>query len=165
MRAPLSWLRDFTPVEGPPEDIARALSSLGLVVESTEVVGAPLPGIVAARVLATRPHPDADRIQLVDVDAGDGEALQICCGAFNMKEGDLVPLATIGTVMPSGLEISRRKLRGEWSNGMLCSAPELGIGPKAQPRLSSCFPGAPRRPASRWQELSVWAPTWFSTWR
>ena len=65
-----------------------------------------LAGIVVARVLATRPHPSADRIQLVDVDAGDGEALQICCGAFNMKAGDLVPLATLGTVMPSGLEIA-----------------------------------------------------------
>ena len=130
MRAPLSWLREFTPADGSPEEIGRALSFLGLVVESTDIVGPPLPGIIAARVLATRAHPAADRIQLVDVDAGDGEALQICCGAFNMKEGDLVPLATLGTVMPSGLEISRRKLRGEWSNGMLCSAPELGIGPE-----------------------------------
>ncbi len=74
-----------------------------------------------------RKHPDADRIQLVDVDAGDGEALQICCGAFNMSEGDLVPLATIGTTMRNGMEIARRKLRGEWSNGMLCSPPELGL--------------------------------------
>jgi phenylalanyl-tRNA synthetase beta chain len=130
MRAPLSWLRDFTPVEGTAAEIARTLSFLGLVVEGTEVVGAPLPGIVVARVLATRPHPAADRIQLVDVDLGDGEALQICCGAFNMKPGDLVPLATIGSVMPSGLPIGRRKLRGEWSNGMLCSAPELGLGPE-----------------------------------
>jgi phenylalanyl-tRNA synthetase beta chain len=149
MRAPLSWLRDFTPVEGAPADIARTLSFLGLVVEGTEVVGAPLPGIVVARVLATRPHPAADRIQLVDVDLGDGEALQICCGAFNMEPGDLVPLATIGTVMPSGLPIGRRKLRGEWSNGMLCSAPELGLGPEGPepaiyilpPDLSS--PGGP----------------------
>ncbi|HMK96037.1 MAG TPA: phenylalanine--tRNA ligase beta subunit-related protein, partial [Acidimicrobiales bacterium] len=128
MRVPLSWLRDFTPVEGPPGEIARTLSFLGLVVESTNVVGPPFPGIVVARVLATRPHPAADRIQLVEVDAGDGEALQVCCGAFNMKPGDLVPLATVGTVMPSGLEIGRRRMRGEWSNGMLCSAPELRLG-------------------------------------
>jgi phenylalanyl-tRNA synthetase beta chain len=149
MRAPLSWLRDFTPVEGTAAEIARTLSFLGLVVEGTELVGAPLPGIVVARVLETRPHPAADRIQLVDVDLGDGEALQICCGAFNMKPGDLVPLATIGTVMPSGLPIGRRKLRGEWSNGMLCSAPELGLGPEGHepaiyilpPNLSS--PGQP----------------------
>ncbi|HTT89296.1 MAG TPA: phenylalanine--tRNA ligase subunit beta [Acidimicrobiales bacterium] len=158
MRAPLSWLRDFTPVEGPPEEIARALSFLGLVVESTEVVGPPLPGIVAARVLATRPHPAADRIQLVDVDVGDGEALQICCGAFNMKEGDLVPLATIGTVMPSGLEISRRKLRGEWSNGMLCSAPELGIGPEGPtPAIFLLPPGSasPGQPVAEALDLGA----------
>src|ERR1700683_3508749 len=130
MRAPLSWLRDFTPVEGTPADIARTLSFLGLVVEGTEFLCGPLPGNVVVRVLATRPHPAADRIQLVDVDLGDGEALQICCGAFNMKPGDLVPLATIGTFTPSGLPIGRRKLRGEWSNGMLCSAPELGLGPE-----------------------------------
>ncbi len=128
MRVPLSWLRDFTPVEAPPQDVARALSFLGLVVEGTEEVGPPWPGVVVARVLETRSHPAADRIQLVDVDTGDAEALQICCGAFNMKAGDLVPLATLGTVMPNGLEIARRKMRGEWSNGMLCSAPELGLG-------------------------------------
>ena len=64
----------------------------------------------------------------MDVDTGDGEALQIACGAFNMAAGDLVPLATVGTVMPDGMEIGRRKMRGEWSNGMLCSARELGLG-------------------------------------
>ncbi len=165
MRAPLSWLREFTPADGSPEEIGRALSFLGLVVESTDIVEPPLPGIIAGRVLATRAHPAADRIQLVDVDAGDGEALQICCGAFNMKEGDLVPLATLGTVMPSGLEISRRKLRGEWSNGMLCSAPELGIGPKAQRRPYSFCPRGPRHQASLWRKRSDWGRTSSSTWR
>jgi phenylalanyl-tRNA synthetase beta chain len=130
MRAPLSWLRDFAPIEGTSAELARVLSSLGLVVEGTEETGPAFPGIVVARVLATRPHPAADRIQLVDVDAGGGEAVQVCCGAFNMKAGDLVPLATVGTVMPSGLEIGRRKMRGEWSNGMLCSAAELKLGPE-----------------------------------
>jgi phenylalanyl-tRNA synthetase beta chain len=143
MRAPLSWIRDFTPVEGAPEQIARTLSFLGLVVEGTEHVAAPFPGIVVARVLGTRPHPAADRIHIVDVDAGDGEALQICCGAFNMKAGDLVPLATLGTVMPGGLEIARRKMRGEWSNGMLCSAAELGLGPDGGlPAILILAPGA-----------------------
>src|SRR4029078_12477831 len=81
-----------------------------------------------APFLNLRPHPNADKIQLVDVDAGDGEALQICCGAFNMAVGDLVPLATLGTVMGSGMKIERRKLGGEGSNGMLCSGHELGLG-------------------------------------
>ncbi|HJP25268.1 MAG TPA: phenylalanine--tRNA ligase subunit beta, partial [Acidimicrobiales bacterium] len=92
------------------------------------IIGGGLDGVVVARVLDLRPHPDADRIQLVDVDAGDGEALQICCGAFNMSVGDLVPLATLGTTMANGMEIARRKMRGEWSNGMLCAAEEIGLG-------------------------------------
>ena len=91
------------------------------------MIGQGLDGIVVARVLQLRAHPNADRMQLVDVDMGDGDQLQICCGAFNMAVGDLVPLATIGTVMPSGMKISRSKKRGEWSNGMLCSPPELGL--------------------------------------
>ena len=83
-------------------------------------------------------------MQLVDVDAGDGEALQICCGAFNMAVGDLVPLATLGTTMPNGMEIARRKLRGEWSNGMLCSPPELDL--PGDPRR---HPDPPRRARTR----------------
>jgi len=143
MRAPLSWIRDFTPVEGSPDEIARSLSFLGLVVEGMERTGPPLPGIVVARVVGTKPHPGADRIQLVEVDSGDGEALQVCCGAFNMRPGDLVPLATIGAVMPGGLEIGRRKMRGEWSNGMLCSAPEIGLGPeRPTPEIMVLQPGS-----------------------
>ncbi len=128
MKVLLSWLREFAPIEGSAESIGETLSDLGLAVEDMRLIGQGLDGIVVAQVLATRPHPQADRIQLVDVDLGDGEALLICCGAFNMAVGDKVPLATLGTVMPSGLEIARRKLRGEWSNGMLCSATELELG-------------------------------------
>jgi phenylalanyl-tRNA synthetase beta chain len=124
----LSWLQDFAPIEGDPVEIGEQLSDLGLAVEQLDRLGEGLDGIVVARVLATRLHPNADKIQLVDVDAGDGEALQIACGAFNMRPGDLVPLAPVGTVLPNGLEIGRRKMRGEWSNGMLCSARELGLG-------------------------------------
>src|SRR5204863_10187180 len=83
-------------------------------------------------------------------DLGDGESLQICCGAFNMAVGDLVPLATIGTVMPSGMEISRSKKRGEWSNGMLCSPPELGLPGDAGGILvlgDGNVPGTPLREA------------------
>lgn len=128
MKVLLSWLRDFAPIEGDPVALGEQLSDLGMAVEQMDVLGEGLDGVVVARVLATRPHPDADKIQLVDVDAGDGEVLQIVCGAFNMAPGDLVPLATVGTVMPGGMEIGRRKMRGQWSNGMLCSARELGLG-------------------------------------
>ncbi len=128
MKVLLSWLRDFAPFEGDPVALGEQMSDLGMAVESLDLLGQGLDGIVVARVLRLRPHPDADKIQLVDVDAGDGEPLQICCGAFNMAEGDLVPLAALGTVMPNGMEIARRKLRGEWSNGMLCSGAEMGLG-------------------------------------
>jgi phenylalanyl-tRNA synthetase beta chain len=128
MKVLLSWLRDFAPIEGDPVELGEHLSDLGLAVEQLDVLGEGLDGIVVARVLATRPHPNAERIHLVDVDVGDGEALQIACGAFNMAPGDLVPLATVGTTMPDGTPIGRRRMRGEWSNGMLCSARELGLG-------------------------------------
>jgi phenylalanyl-tRNA synthetase beta chain len=128
MKVLLSWLQEFAPIEGEPVALGEQMSDLGMAVESIDHLGHGLDGIAVAQVLDLRPHPRADRIQLVDVDAGDGEALQICCGAFNMAVGDLVPLATLGAVMPDGMKIERRKLRGEWSNGMLCSGKELGLG-------------------------------------
>ena len=130
MRVPLSWLLDFAPIDASVKELAEAFSNLGLVVDGVEEIGAGLEGVVVAEVLGRRRHPDADRVQLVYVDAGDREPLQIVCGAFNMFPGDLVPLATIGTIMPSGMEIMRRKMRGQLSNGMLCSAAELGLPEK-----------------------------------
>ncbi len=129
MKTLLSWLREYAPeIDGDPFALGDLMSDIGLTCEEVVLLGRGLEGVVVAKVLDLRPHPDADRIQLVDVDLGDGEALQICCGAFNMAVGDLVPLATIGTTMPNGMEIARRKLRGEWSNGMLCSGRELELG-------------------------------------
>jgi phenylalanyl-tRNA synthetase beta chain len=125
--APLSWLRDFAPFDQPVEVLADMLSNLGLVVDGITHVGGGLDGVEVVEILDIRPHPNADKIRLVDVDRGDGEKLQIACGAWNMAVGDLVPLATIGTVLPGGMEIARRKMRGEWSNGMLCAAEEVGL--------------------------------------
>ncbi len=128
MRVPLSWLRDFAPVGNDADAVRFALDDIGLTVDGVDRVGEGLDDIVVVEVLATRPHPKADRIQLVDVDTGNGESLQIACGAFNFSAGDRVPLAPVGSTLPDGMEIGRRKLRGEWSNGMLCSATELGLG-------------------------------------
>jgi phenylalanyl-tRNA synthetase beta chain len=127
MKVLLSWMQEFAPLDNDPDLLAEVMIDLGMVVEDVVHTGPAWDGIVVAEVLDLRPHPEADRIQLVDVDAGDGQPLQVCCGAFNMKRGDLVPLATVGTTMPGGLEIGRRKLRGEWSNGMLCSPAELEL--------------------------------------
>ena len=129
MKVLLSWLQEFAPgIEGDPVELGEKLSALGLAVEEMTITGQGLEGIVLAKVLDLSPHPDADKIQLVQVDQGDGEALQVCCGAFNMAVGDLIPFATIGTVMPNGMEIGQRKMRGQMSNGMCCSGAEIGFG-------------------------------------
>ena len=119
MLVPLSWLQEFAPIEGDPEHIGEIMTDLGMVVEAITTSGTNWDGIIVAKVLSLAPHPNADKIQLVGVDVGNGESLQICCGAFNMTVGDLVPLATVGTTMPGGMQIAAREMRGEASNGML----------------------------------------------
>ena len=132
MKVLLSWLKEFAPdIDGDPAALGDVLSALGLTVEEMTVTGSVPDGVVLGRVLELRRHPDADRIQLVEVDDGSGTTLQVCCGAFNMAVGDLVPLARVGTVMASGLEIARRKLRGQASEGMCCSEIELEMGDDA----------------------------------
>ncbi len=129
MKVLLSWLQEFAPgIDGDPVELGDTLSALGLAVEEMTITGQGLDGIVLAKVLELSPHPDADRIQLVQVDSGDGEALQVCCGAFNMSVGDLIPFATVGSVMPNGMEVGQRKMRGQLSNGMCCSSAEIGLG-------------------------------------
>ena len=126
MLVPLSWLKDFAPIETETAALVDALNELGLVVDGVTEIGAVDKSVVVARVVETREHPGADKVQLVDVDAG-GDQLQIVCGAFNFGAGDLVPLARTGTTLPNGLTIERRQVRGQWSEGMLCSAAELGL--------------------------------------
>lgn len=129
MKVLLSWLQEFAPgIDGDPTELGETLSALGLAVEEMTITGQGLDGIVLAKVLDLSPHPDADKIQVVQVDSGDGQPLQVCCGAFNMAVGDLIPFATVGTTMPNGMEIGVRKMRGQESNGMCCSAEEIGLG-------------------------------------
>ncbi len=125
MRVPVSWLRDFAPF-GPAEDLVAVLDDLGLVVEGVEEVGEGLDKVVVARVTEIAAIPGADRIRRVTVDAGARE-VQVVCGAWNFAEGDLVPFAPVGTVLPGGMEIGRRKMLGVTSEGMLCSGRELGL--------------------------------------
>ena len=130
MRAPYSWLRDFAPFPkdalDDPSGIVATLDDLGLVVEGVERVGEGIGDVVVARVGAIEAIPGADRIRLVTVEAADGP-LSVVCGAWNFAEGDLVPLAPVGAVLPGGLEIGRRRMRGVVSDGMLCSGRELGL--------------------------------------
>ena len=133
MKILLSWLNEYGDFGDPTDDaavarVAEALTSLGLEVDAVDTVGETVPGVVTARVLRLEQHPDAAKVQRVYVDAGDGDERHVWCGAFNMAEGDVVPLATLGTTMPNGMTIERRGILGIDSEGMLCSASELGLG-------------------------------------
>ena len=125
MKLPISWLRQWVEYDATPQQVAEALTTRGFYVEGVELHGRAYPGIVVARVLEANKHPNADKLKLCRVDAGGAEPLRIVCGAPNVAAGMTVPLATLGTVMPNGLEIKRAKIRGEESGGMLCSAREL----------------------------------------
>ena len=127
MRVPLSWLRDFAPLDHPVDVLVATLNDLGLAVESVERVGEGLDGVVVARVLEIDAIPKADRIRRVVVDAGGDDAVQVVCGAWNFGVGDLVPLATVGAVLPGDFVIAARKMKGVASAGMLCSPDELGL--------------------------------------
>ncbi len=131
MKVPLRWLRQFVDLPGDdPSEHAEALSNLGLEVEGMESIEASFSGVVVARVLEIRRHPEADKLGLVRLDTGSGEQ-EVVCGAWNFEAGDLVPLATVGAVLDGGLEVGEREIRGITSAGMICSEAELGLGDDA----------------------------------
>lgn len=121
-----NWLRQHVKTEASRDTLAATLTAIGLEVEDMTVLGASLDGVVVARIVECAKHPEADRLQVCQVDAGARGMLQIVCGAPNARPGLLAPLATIGTIVGT-LTIKAAKLRGVESNGMLCSAKELGI--------------------------------------
>ncbi|MET0145572.1 MAG: phenylalanine--tRNA ligase subunit beta [Ilumatobacteraceae bacterium] len=131
MKLLLSWLDEYVGAEAPLatdiDALSDTLAMLGLPVEDVIRTGA-VAGVVTARVVRTEQHPDAAKVQRVWVDAGDGHQRHVWCGAFNFRSGDVVPLATLGTEMPDGRTITRRGILGIDSDGMLCSARELGLG-------------------------------------
>ena len=123
-----SWLNELVPVGDDIDAVANIITNLGLAVESVERVGGSVTGVITAQVLRTEPHPDAAKVHRVFVDAGDGVERHVWCGAFNMQPGDVIPLATPGTRMPDGRVIEPKPILGISSDGMLCSANELGLG-------------------------------------
>jgi phenylalanyl-tRNA synthetase beta chain len=115
-------------IDTTPETLADVITHLGLSVEDIGRVGGAVAGVITAKVLRTERHPDAAKVHRVFVDAGDGVERHVWCGAFNMQPGDVLPLATPGTEMPDGRRIEPRPILGIESQGMLCSARELGLG-------------------------------------
>ncbi|WP_329741079.1 phenylalanine--tRNA ligase subunit beta [Dyella sp. A6] len=122
-----NWLRELVDITASRAELAHALTMAGLEVEELTPLGEQLDGVVVAMIVAAEKHPQADRLQVCKVDAGQGEPLQIVCGAPNARVGIKVPLAMVGASLPGGIAIKAAKLRGVESSGMLCSAKELGI--------------------------------------
>lgn len=131
MNVTLNWLKNYIDFELSASELADRLTMLGVEVESVKQLGAELEGVVVGSVGSIKPHPNADKLVLCQVDIGETAELQIVCGAPNVREGMLAPVATIGATLPIGLTIKRAKLRGETSHGMLCSEKELGLSEDA----------------------------------
>ena len=139
-----NWLRQHVRTDASRDELAATLTAIGLEVEEVTPLGEQLDGVVVARIVECAKHPEADKLQVCKVDAG-GEPLQIVCGAPNARAGLVAPLATIGTQVGE-LTIKAAKLRGVESNGMLCSARELGLDADASGLLElpdDAPPGTP----------------------
>jgi phenylalanyl-tRNA synthetase beta chain len=130
MRVPLSWLREYARVDATAEQIAHALSISTAEVNGIERRGVPgdLGRFRVGRVLEADKHPDADRLQLCKVDVGEGKPYQIVFGAWNFGAGATVAVALPGAMLPNGLTLERRKLRGEMSEGMILAEDEVDLG-------------------------------------
>jgi phenylalanyl-tRNA synthetase beta chain len=122
-----AWLREWVDPSVTTEELADQLSMAGLEVDSVESVAADFNGVVVGEVLSREPHPDADKLSVCAVNAGEGEPLRIVCGARNVAAGMRVPVATVGALLPGDFKIKKAKLRGVESFGMICSASELGL--------------------------------------
>src|SRR6202451_2045537 len=127
MKLPLSWMRDFVSVDAPVEEISRRLSYAGLVVEDVEKLTPGFAGVFAARVLNVEKHPNADRLNLCEVDAGDTGKFTSVCAAPTVKAGMVAPLALVGAQLGKEPPLEAAVIRGVQSEGMLCSERELGL--------------------------------------
>ncbi len=127
MKVSEQWLREWVDTKLSSAELATQLTMAGLEVDSVEPAAPAFEQVVVGRVIGLMPHPEADRLRVATVDVGSAEPLQIVCGAPNVAVGICVPTALIGAVLPGELAIKPSKLRGVESQGMLCSAKELGL--------------------------------------
>jgi phenylalanyl-tRNA synthetase beta chain len=134
MKISYNWIKDYLKIDLDPIKVAEILTDIGLEIEGIEEwvsVKGGLKGVVIGEVLTCKKHPDADKLSVTTVDIGTSQPLQIVCGAPNVAAGQKVPVATAGTVVFKGndsFEIKKSKIRGEYSEGMICAEDELGLG-------------------------------------
>jgi phenylalanyl-tRNA synthetase beta chain len=130
MKVSLNWLKDYVEIKMEVKELISLLTMAGLEVEEAVSTGEGFEKVVVAGIQAIRKHPNADKLTLVEATT-DREKFSIVCGAKNIREGQKVPLALVGAKLPNGVEIRKSKIRGETSEGMLCSEIELGLGQDA----------------------------------
>ncbi len=127
MKVLFSWLKELVEINITPDELAERLSLSGTAVESLLYLGAEIKNVYTARIERIAPHPNADNLSLCQVNAGAKGKTQVVCGASNIRAGDVVPLALVPAVLPEGIKVERRNIRGINSDGMLVSPAELGI--------------------------------------
>jgi phenylalanyl-tRNA synthetase beta chain len=129
------WLQDYVDLSGvSPTELAEKITKSGIEVEGVEILNKGISGVVVGYVVEREQHPNADKLSKCLVDIGAEAPVQIICGAKNVAQGQKVAVATVGAVLPGDFKIKRAKLRGEESNGMICSLQELGIEGKLAPK-------------------------------
>jgi phenylalanyl-tRNA synthetase beta chain len=149
MNVSYEWLRAFVPFDQSPTELRDLITARAATVDELVSLRADLAPIVIARVVEETPHPDSDHLHVTKVDVGSGELLDVVCGAPNVTAGKLYPFAPTGTIVAGGKKIERRKIRGALSNGMLCSAAELGLGSEADGIMELDLDVAPGTPFLR----------------
>ena len=135
MKVSMKWLKEYADIPMTAEEYESRMIMTGTGVEGTDFLGEELENVVVGKVLTCRDHENSDHLHVCTVDVGESEPLQIVCGAPNVKEGLLVPVAKIGAKLPGGHVIKKGKLRGVESQGMLCSGPEIGVPVELYPSV------------------------------
>ena len=131
-----SWLREWVDTDMETEELAHQLTMLGLEVDAITIEGSGLDGVVVAEVLEVKQHPNADRLTICTVSTGSKKTIDVVCGAPNVVQGMKSPFAAAGLTLPNGVELRKAEIRGVTSNGMLCSAVELGLGDESDGIIS-----------------------------
>ncbi|MDN4527076.1 phenylalanine--tRNA ligase subunit beta [Fictibacillus fluitans] len=129
-----NWLKDYVNLDLSAAELADKITKSGIEVEIVESLNKGITGVVVGHVLECVQHPNADKLRVCKVDLGEEEPVQIVCGAPNVAAGQKVPVAKVGAVLPGNFKIKKAKLRGEASNGMICSLTELGVEAKLVPK-------------------------------
>jgi phenylalanyl-tRNA synthetase beta chain len=128
MKYSYNWLKELSQTKKTATEVAELITMHSFEVETVEKIGSDFAGVVVGEILEIAKHPNADKLQLTKVKVGGDVVSDIVCGAHNISVGDHIPVATVGTKLPSGIEIKEAEIRGEKSFGMLCAEDELGLG-------------------------------------